>query len=122
MPPRPLRRPAAEGRLRRGRERERGEGDAGREGALRRRPAAAEERVGGFEAGDQVAAHQIPVGVWKPGLRLLGMGVYYAREINIAIEIEALKFQGGALEVMAWVTGTEDEGLLRWASGDPGTP
>ena len=122
MPPRPLRRPAAEGRHRRGREREGGEGDAGREGALRRRPAAAEERVGGFEAGDQVAAHQIPVGVWKPGLRLLGMGVYYAREINIAIEIEALKFQGGALEVMAWVTGTEDEAFSGGPRGTRGPP
>ena len=113
MPPRPLRRPAAEGRFRGGRDRGDADRGAGREGALRRRPAAAEERSTGFEAGEEVAAHQIPVGVWKPGLQLLGMGVYYNREIAIAVEVDALRFQGGALEVMTWVTGTQDEGLLR---------
>ena len=74
MPPRPRRRPAAEGRHRGERDRGEADGEGGREGALRRRPAPAEERVSGFEAGEEVAAHQIPVGVWKPGLRLLGTG------------------------------------------------
>ena len=122
MPPRPRRRPAAEGRHRGDRDRGEADREAGREGALRRRPAAAEERVTGFEAGEEVAAHQIPVGVWKPGLRLLGMGAYYNREISVAVEVDALRFQGGALEVMTWVTGAEDEGLLRWATGNAGTP
>eukprot|EP00913_Durusdinium_trenchii_P009771 g9179.t1 len=58
----------------------------------------------------------------QEGLRLLGVGVYCAREINIAIEVDALRFHGGALEVIAWVTGTEDEGLLRWTTGSPGIP
>ena len=111
MPPRPLRRPAAEGRLRRGGDRGDADREGGREGALRRRPAAAEERTTGFEAGEEVA-----VGVWKPG------GVYYSREITIAVEVDALRFHGGALEVMTWVTGTQDEGLLRWVSGNAGVP
>ena len=48
---------------------------AGRgEREVRLRPAAADERVAGFEDGGAVDAHSLPVGVLVPGLRLLGEG------------------------------------------------
>ena len=122
MPPRPLRRPAAVGRHPRDRGAEEGEAREGRRGVLRRRPAAAGEEDLTFEEGGEVAGHQIPVGVWRPGFQLLGVGAYYNREIQVALEVESIRFQGGALEVLARVTGTEDEGLLRWVSGSPGVP
>ena len=121
MPPRPLRRPAAVGRhpaLRRRREEEGEDRDGD---GVRRRPAAADKRVRGLEEGGVVDAYTLPVGVLNPGLRLLGEGKYWGRDINLAFEVESVQVQGGALEIIALVSGTEDEGFLRWLTAQSRT-
>ena len=121
MPPRLLARPAADGRALRRRA-----GVLRRPAAAaeveegfeeeRRRPALDSEAVVGFEEGGEVAARDIALGVWEPGLQVLCRGVYWGREIRLAVNIEGIQFVRGALELNGRMSGTEDEALLRWGS------
>ena len=81
-----------------------------------RRPAIAPEERPGFADGGEIEVKDIPLGEWTPGLSILCRGVYWGREIRLAVDIQEIKFVRGALELEGRVSGTEDEALLRWGS------
>lgn len=105
MPPKWLRRPAASERRVPGvRE---GEGRS-----VRRRPALGEAVAPDFSEGEEVRAGGLAIGEWQTGLKLVGRGVYWTREVGLAFEVKEMGFMSGALEIRGRLLGTEDEGLL----------
>ena len=144
MPPKGIFRPAAAGPLRgRGRlgavakAKVRAEAKAkvparaprGARGILRRPAGRGEEVDLGekgisefFEEGGEVAVGDLPLHLWKTGIRVVFTeAVYWEEKVKAAGVVKGLRVEDGQAHLTMTLEGTREEALVKWAGAHPGT-